>query len=77
MSLGNIVCALTGGLENRGQAPHLMDGGRWSYHTGDAKIYESMLRDGLNDAFSNEHLGRHPEVLAEQSQITREEQDQR
>ena len=35
-----------------GQAPYLVAGGRWGYRMGDAQIYDSMLRDGLNDAFS-------------------------
>lgn len=42
---------------------------------GDAQIYDSMLRDGLNDAFSGEHSGWHTEDLVKSRQITREEQD--
>ena len=45
-------------------APYLMSGGRWGYRIGDAEIYNSMLRDGLNDAFSGEHSGWHTEDLA-------------
>ncbi|MEQ8354068.1 MAG: acetyl-CoA C-acetyltransferase [Kiloniellaceae bacterium] len=74
--LGNISCALAGGMENMDQAPYLMDGGRWGYRMGNAEIYDSMLRDGLNDAFSGEHSGWHTEDLVKQFQITREEQDQ-
>ena len=50
-------------------------GGRWGYRMGNAEIYDSMLRDGLNDAFSGEHSGWHTEDLVTQHQITREDQD--
>jgi acetyl-CoA C-acetyltransferase len=56
-------------------APYLMGGGRWGYRLGDVQIYDSMLRDGLNDAFSGEHSGWHTEDLVKSRQITREAQD--
>src|SRR5216683_3300881 len=43
---------------------------------GDGQLYDSMLRDGLNDAFSDQASGWHTEDLAAQFQITREAQDQ-
>ena len=73
--LGSISCAVAGGMENMDQAPYLMGGGRWGYRMGDAEIYDSMLRDGLNDAFSGQHSGWHTEDLVESFQITREDQD--
>jgi acetyl-CoA C-acetyltransferase len=62
-------------MENMDMAPYLMAGGRWGYRMGDAQIYDSMLRDGLNDAFSDEHSGWHTEDLVKAYQITREAQD--
>jgi acetyl-CoA C-acetyltransferase len=73
--LGMLDSAVAGGMENMDRAPYLVAGGRWGYRMGDAEIYDSMLRDGLNDAFSGEHSGWHTEDLAEKFQITREEQD--
>ena len=73
--LGHVSCAVAGGMENMDQAPYLMAGGRWGYRMGDAQIYDSMLRDGLNDAFSGEHSGWHTEDLVTKFQITREAQD--
>jgi acetyl-CoA C-acetyltransferase len=73
--LGMVDSAVAGGMENMDRAPYLVAGGRWGYRMGDAEIYDSMLRDGLNDAFSGEHSGWHTEDLAEKFQITREEQD--
>jgi acetyl-CoA C-acetyltransferase len=72
---GMIDCAIAGGMENMDRAPYLMGGGRWGYRLGNAEIYDSMLRDGLNDAFSDQHSGWHTEDLVKTRQITREEQD--
>jgi acetyl-CoA C-acetyltransferase len=73
--LGHVDVAIAGGVENMDQAPYLMVGGRWGYRMGDAQIYDSMLRDGLNDAFSGEHSGWHTEDLVARFNITREDQD--
>jgi acetyl-CoA C-acetyltransferase len=73
--LGNLDAMIAGGMENMDQAPYLVAGGRWGYRMGDAQIYDSMLRDGLNDAFSGEHSGWHTEDLVVRSKITREDQD--
>jgi acetyl-CoA C-acetyltransferase len=73
--LGQVDVAIAGGMENMDQAPYLMGGGRWGYRMGDAQIYDSMLRDGLNDAFSGEHSGWHTEDLVARAHLTREDQD--
>jgi acetyl-CoA C-acetyltransferase len=62
-------------MENMDRAPYLMDGGRWGYRMGPAEIHDSMLRDGLDDAFSSKHSGWHTEDLVTQAQLTREAQD--
>lgn len=67
--------AVAGGMENMDRAPYLMDGGRWGYRMGPAQILDSMLTDGLDDAFSGKHSGLHTEDLVEKLQITRAEQD--
>lgn len=72
---GTSEAVIAGGMENMDRAPYLMDGGRWGYRMGPAQILDSMLTDGLNDAFSSEHSGWHTEDLVSQLQITREEQD--
>ncbi len=73
--LGMVSGAMAGGMENMDMAPYLVGGGRWGYRMGDAEIFDSMLRDGLNDAFSGKHSGWHTEDLAKAFQITRDEQD--
>jgi acetyl-CoA C-acetyltransferase len=72
---GYASCAIAGGMENMDQAPYLVPGGRWGYRMGDAQLYDSMLRDGLNDAFSGQHSGWHTEDLVTKYRVTREDQD--
>jgi acetyl-CoA C-acetyltransferase len=74
--LGHAHAAVAGGMESMDQAPYLVGCGRWGYRLGDGQLYDSVLRDGLNDAFSGEHSGWHTEDLVEKYQVTREAQDQ-
>jgi acetyl-CoA C-acetyltransferase len=75
IALGNINVAVAGGMENMDQAPYLMGRARWGYRMGDGALYDSVLRDGLNDAFSDEHSGWHTEDLVQKYQVNREAQD--
>jgi acetyl-CoA C-acetyltransferase len=75
IALGNIDVAVAGGMENMDQAPYLVERGRWGYRLGDGQLYDSVLRDGLNDAFSDAASGWHTEDLVEKFQVTREAQD--
>ncbi len=72
---GEVDAAIAGGMENMDRAPYLMDGGRWGYRMGPAQIHDSMLRDGLDDAFSGKHSGWHTEDLVTQTQLSRDAQD--
>ena len=56
-------------------APYLLARGRWGYRMGDGQLHDSMLRDGLNDAFSDQASGWHTEDLVSKFQVTREAQD--
>ena len=75
IATGEVDAAIAGGMENMDRAPYLMDGGRWGYRMGPAEIHDSMLRDGLDDAFSGKHSGWHTEDLVVQAQLTRAAQD--
>jgi len=73
--LGNIQAAVAGGMENMDLAPFLVSRARWGYRLGDGQLYDSVLRDGLNDAFSDQASGWHTEDLVEKYQVGREAQD--
>src|SRR6266851_4245907 len=73
--LGALDVAVAGGMENMDLAPFLMTRGRWGYRMGDGQLYDSMLRDGLNDAFSDAASGWHTEDLVDKYQVSREAQD--
>jgi acetyl-CoA C-acetyltransferase len=75
IALGNIEVAVAGGMENMDLAPYLVSRARWGYRMGDGALYDSVLRDGLNDAFSDAHSGWHTEDLVEKYQVTRDAQD--
>lgn len=74
--LGSADVAVAGGMENMDLAPYLVPRGRWGYRLGDAQLYDSVLRDGLNDAFSDQASGWHTEDLAREFQVSRDAQDQ-
>ena len=75
IALGNIDVAVAGGMENMDLAPYLVSRARWGYRMGDGALYDSVLRDGLNDAFSDAHSGWHTEDLVQKYQVTRDAQD--
>ncbi|MDZ5761300.1 acetyl-CoA C-acetyltransferase [Lyticum sinuosum] len=69
----NIIIA--GGHENMSKSPHLIHL-RDGYKMGDTPLYDSMIKDGLSDAFNLKHMGITAENLAQKYKITREEQDE-
>ena len=73
--LGHHDVAVAGGMENMDRAPYLMEGGRWGHRMGHAQLLDSLLHDGLVDAFSGEHSGWHTEDLADRARLGREAQD--
>lgn len=75
IAAGYAAAAVAGGMENMDQAPYLVPGARWGQRMGDAQMLDSMLRDGLHDAFSGQHSGWHTEDLVGRYGITREDQD--
>src|SRR5207237_1411800 len=73
-ALGSSSIVAAGGQESMSQAPHcahLRDGTKM----GDMKFIDTMIKDGLWDAFNGYHMGNTAENVARQWQITREEQD--
>jgi acetyl-CoA C-acetyltransferase len=68
-------CAIAGGMENMDMAPFLETNARWGYRLGDGALIDSLLYDGLHDAYSSKHSGWHTEDLVAQYHVTREDQD--
>ena len=73
--LGAAEAAVAGGMENMDLAPYLIARGRWGYRMGDGQLYDSVLHDGLNDAFSDQASGWHTEDLVREFQVGRDAQD--
>jgi acetyl-CoA C-acetyltransferase len=71
---GDAKIIVAGGMESMSQAPHAayLRGGQ---KMGDLKFVDTMLKDGLTDAFHGYHMGNTAENVAAKYQITREEQD--
>ena len=73
---GDVDIVIAGGTENMSQAPYLLKTSRWGQRMGDGKMVDSMINDALTDAFNNYHMGITAENIAEQWNLTREDQDQ-
>ncbi|HEX6704113.1 MAG TPA: thiolase family protein [Albitalea sp.] len=71
--LSRIVVA--GGIENMDRAPYLLPGMRFGARMGHAEAVDSLLFDGLHDAFSGKHSGWHTEDLVREYAVTRAAQD--
>ena len=72
---GEAEIVLAGGTESMSNAPYLLHKARNGYRMGDGTIVDSMILDGLTDAFDHSHMGMTAENIAEQWNISREEQD--
>ena len=76
IKVGEIEIAVAGGMESMTNAPYLLKGAREGYRLGNGELIDSMIGDGLWCAFDNWHMGCTGEVVAEQYNVTREEQDE-
>ena len=73
--LGDADVVLAGGTESMSNAPYLLMQGRNGFRMGHGQVIDSMIMDGLTDSFNNYHMGITAENIAEQWNISREEQD--
>ncbi|MBD9517984.1 acetyl-CoA C-acetyltransferase [Pseudomonas sp. PDM22] len=72
---GDADIIIAGGQESMSLAPYVMPGARTGLRMGHAKLIDSMIQDGLWDAFNDYHMGITAENLVEKYGISREEQD--
>ena len=75
IATGETECVLAGGMESMSQAPYLLPALRWGARMGHTQAVDSMIIDGLWDAFNDYHMGITAENLAEKFGIGREKQD--
>ena len=73
--LGDAGIVIAGGQENMSMSPHAQNI-RQGQKMGDLKFVDTMIRDGLWDAFNGYHMGQTAENVAEKWQITRDQQDE-
>ena len=73
---GNSHVVVAGGMESMTNAPYLLPQARKGFRLGNGVAVDSMVHDGLWDAFNDYHMGNTGENVAEKYHITREEQDE-
>ena len=75
VQLGDAAIVIAGGQENMSLSPHVAHL-RAGHKMGDMKFIDSMIKDGLWDAFNGYHMGQTAENVANQWQISRDQQDE-
>ena len=75
VTLGESETVVAGGMESMSNCPYLLKGARTGYRVGNQEIFDSMIVDGLWDAYEDFHMGMTAELVAEKYSISREEQD--
>ena len=73
---GDADIVIAGGQENMSAAPHVLPGSRDGFRMGDAKLIDSMIVDGLWDAYNQYHMGITAENVAKQHAVSRAQQDE-
>lgn len=72
---GDAEVMVVGGMENMSASPYLLEKARFGYRMNDGVLVDSMIRDGLSDAFGQYHMGITAENLVDKYELTREEMD--
>jgi acetyl-CoA C-acetyltransferase len=73
---GDADIVIAGGIESMTRAPYVVPSGRFGARMGPAEMTDSMVHDGLWDAFNNIHMGGTAENVADRYGVTREDQDE-
>ncbi len=73
---GDAEIVIAGGQENMSMSPHILPGSRDGFRMGNAQLVDTMVYDGLTDAYNQYHMGVTAENIATKYDISREEQDQ-
>ncbi len=73
---GDAEIVVAGGMESMSNAPYLIKNARDGFRMGHQQVLDSMIHDGLWDAYNDYHMGNTGEVVAERWEISRRAQDQ-
>ncbi len=76
VKLGDADIVVAGGMESMSRAPYVVEKARFGYRMGDGQLVDSMIRDGLWDAFNSCHMGVTAENICSDCNLTREELDE-
>ncbi len=76
VQLGESEMVVAGGMESMSNCPYLLTQARTGYRLGHAQALDSMITDGLWEAYENYHMGQTAELVAEKYKIARREQDE-
>ncbi|TFW24021.1 acetyl-CoA C-acetyltransferase [Duganella callida] len=76
LKAGDAQIIIAGGQENMSAAPHVLPGSRDGFRMGEVKMIDSMIVDGLWDAYNQYHMGITAENVAKKYEISRAEQDE-
>jgi len=76
VQVGDSDIVVAGGMESMSNAPYLLPNAREGYRLGNGTIVDSMIHDGLWDAYENYHMGNTGENVAEKYRVSRERQDE-
>src|SRR5436305_6997752 len=76
IQLGDSEIVVAGGMESMTNAPYLIPKAREGYRLGHGTMIDSVIQDGLWCAFDDQHMGCTGEVVSEQYQVSRSEQDE-
>jgi acetyl-CoA C-acetyltransferase len=72
---GDVEVVVTGGMESMSNAPYLLQKARFGYRLGHGEVLDSMIFDGLTDAYDGQHMVQHNSLVSRELGISREEQD--
>jgi acetyl-CoA C-acetyltransferase len=73
---GDSEIVVAGGMESMTNAPYLLPDAREGYRLGDGKLVDSMIHDGLQDAYEHCHMGNTGEIVAQKYRVSRQRQDE-
>jgi acetyl-CoA C-acetyltransferase len=76
IQVGDAEIVVAGGMESMSNAPYLLPQARQGYRLGNSTLLDSMIKDGLWDAYNDYHMGCTGEVVAERFKVSRAEQDE-